>query len=241
MEESNYPLLNEKENQMIESDIKQQIYDYIREGFIHKVYSLLFVQLLITFGFVVLANEMKTIKIFVASHFWIYLILEFLPLAIVIFFICKQEVTRTVPTNYILLFIFSISFGYTIAYLTLKYPKKNVYFSMILTLVVVLVLSVYAFVTKRDFTMLGGLLWTCLVILIVVTILAYLLNIRKLYAIINAFGIILFSIYLIYDTQLVAGKGERKLSEDDYILGVIMIYLDIINIFLYILSSSGRK
>lgn len=241
MEESNYPLLNGKENQMNESDIKQQIYDYIREGFIHKVYSLLFVQLLITFGFVVLVNEIKELKIFVMSHFWIYLIFDLLPLAIVIYFICNPEVTRKVPINYIFLFLFSVSFGYSIAYLTLKYPKNNVYFSMILTLVVVLVLSVYAFVTKRDFTMLGGILWTCLVMLIVVTILAYMLNIRKLYALINGLGIVLFSVYLIYDTQLIAGKGERRLSEDDYILGVMMIYLDIINIFIYILSSMGNK
>ena len=57
-----------------------------------------------------------------------------------------------------------------------------------------------------------------------------------LYIFLNILGIGLFSLYLIYDIQLIEGNQKYKLSEDDYILGVIMLYLDIINLFLYILS-----
>ena len=144
--------------------------------FIHKVYSLLFVQLFLTFGFVVLANATKALKIFIMSHSILCLLIDFIPLIIAIFFLIKPEATKKVPLNYILLFIFSMSFGYTISYFTLKYSKYSVYFTMMLTLIIVLVLTVYAFVTKNDFTMLGGILYSCLIMLIIASFLIYIFS-----------------------------------------------------------------
>jgi FtsH-binding integral membrane protein len=46
---------------------------------------------------------------------------------------------------------------------------------------------------------------------------------------------LLFSIYLIYDTQLVLGKGQYSYSLDDAYLAAIQLYIDIIELFLNIL------
>jgi FtsH-binding integral membrane protein len=46
---------------------------------------------------------------------------------------------------------------------------------------------------------------------------------------------------LVYDTQLIAGKGKLKLGVDDYIIGALIIYLDIILLFLELLKICGRK
>jgi len=60
--------------------------------------------------------------------------------------------------------------------------------------------------------------------------------------VISAASLLLFSVYLIYDIQLIAG-GEHKrmnqLSSDDYILAAINIYLDILVIFLELLRLIG--
>ena len=52
-------------------------------------------------------------------------------------------------------------------------------------------------------------------------------------------GALLFSIYLIYDTQLVIGKGTFSYSLDDAYLAAIQLYLDVINLFLFILQILG--
>lgn len=52
-------------------------------------------------------------------------------------------------------------------------------------------------------------------------------------------GALLFSIYLIYDTQLILGKGQYSYSLDDAYLAAIQLYLDIINLFLNILRIVG--
>ena len=49
------------------------------------------------------------------------------------------------------------------------------------------------------------------------------------------------SLYLIYDTQLVIGEKKNFIKMDLYILGAMMIYLDIITLFLKILRLFGTK
>ena len=52
-------------------------------------------------------------------------------------------------------------------------------------------------------------------------------------------GALIFSTYLIYDTQLVLGKGQFSYSLDDAYLAAIQLYLDVINLFLFILQILG--
>ena len=52
-------------------------------------------------------------------------------------------------------------------------------------------------------------------------------------------GALILSIYLIYDTQLVIGKGQFSYSLDDAYLAAIQLYLDVINLFLFILQILG--
>jgi FtsH-binding integral membrane protein len=54
-------------------------------------------------------------------------------------------------------------------------------------------------------------------------------------------GAFLFSFYLLCDTQMIIGGKHRRFQfqEDDYILGALVLYLDIINLFLEILRLLG--
>ena len=52
--------------------------------------------------------------------------------------------------------------------------------------------------------------------------------------------IILLGVYIVYDTLLIV-DGAYGLTTDDYIIASIIIYVDIINVFLYILRIVGQK
>ena len=56
-----------------------------------------------------------------------------------------------------------------------------------------------------------------------------------------ALGAVLFGIYLVIDTQLIVGGGRYSISMDDYVAGALILYIDIIQIFLYILSLLGNN
>lgn len=51
----------------------------------------------------------------------------------------------------------------------------------------------------------------------------------------------MFGLFIIYDTKvLISGGGRYNLTTDDYIVGPLIIFLDIINIFLFIVRIFGR-
>ena len=93
---------------------------------------------------------------------------------------------------------------------------------------VVISLTVYAFTTKTDFTILGGLFFILGFVLIGAVILGIFFR-SKIYQIILASLILVFyGLYLIYDTQLIVGNQKYSLSYDDYIIGALSLYIDIV-------------
>lgn len=218
-----------------------------RMGFIRKVYGILSTQLVLTFGFILL-GQVPAVKSALFSNagtsmtfFWIALVLSFvtlIPLA------CVRAIGRTVPINYILLFIFTLCESYMLMLCCATYNANVVIAAAALTAAVTVALTIYAFTTKTDFTWLGGMLFAGICILIVTGLLFCFLDTKNnnfLYILYCAAGVFIYSIYLIYDTQLISGKFENEFEIDDYVIAAVNVYLDIINLFLYILSILGNK
>ncbi len=63
------------------------------------------------------------------------------------------------------------------------------------------------------------------------------MHVRASQLLISAGGALLFSVYLVFDIQLLLGSAQHaaSLSPDEYVFGALSIYLDIINLFLYVL------
>lgn len=243
MEESSQPLRNAKESEAILVKSYGEIQRELRKGFIIKVYSLLFVQLALTFFFVYLANEIKSLRAFILYHSWLYYFILLIPIAVLIYFVCDIKMTRKVPINYILLFIFTIGEGYTLSRFTLKYSRVAVYTSMLLTLIAVITLtlfSVYALKTGTEITLFFGLFWVTYVLIIFALFFIAIFRLTFFYTFLNIFVIIIMSFYILIDTQLIIGNKTFEVSLDDYILGVIILYLDIINLFIYILAMNQK-
>ena len=64
------------------------------------------------------------------------------------------------------------------------------------------------------------------------------------YAIIayGAAGALVFMVYIVYDTQLmIGGKHKYSLDPEEYVFAALNLYLDIINLFLYLISIIGAS
>lgn len=98
----------------------------------------------------------------------------------------------------------------------------------------VLALTIYSFTTTTDFTTMGAMAFILLAVFMVFGLFSFWFGttLRLIYC---AIGVFLFGFYLVMDTQMLIGGGKYQLNQEDYILGAIILYLDIINIFLYIL------
>lgn len=125
--------------------------------------------------------------------------------------------------------------------LTSFYDNKIVIQAALMTAIMVSALTTYAFTTKTDFTLHGGALMMCLFGLVGVSLLNMFLGSKLLDSILCWFGAFLMGLYLIFDTQAILGRGSLSLSIDDYIFAAMNLYIDIIQIFIYILRIIGDK
>lgn len=210
-----------------------------RLGFIRKVYGILTVQMLITTLFVALTIWSKRIQEFQSKS------TPTMAVTFVVYFVslyalaCYPKISRRVPINYILLFLFTISMSYLVGFISSKYSTTIVITAALLTALMMVGLTTYACYTKTDFTMCGGLLFSMSFVFIGMIFVGIFVSSKFYHAVISAFALVLFSMYIIYDTQLIVGKHSQKFMIDDYILAALTLYLDVINLFLTILKILG--
>lgn len=109
-----------------------------------------------------------------------------------------------------------------------------------ITAVVTLSLTIFAFQTKWDFTTMGGVLFVSVIVLMILGIFAIIFPSNTLVLVYASLGALIFCIYLIYDIQLMmGGKHKYSISPEEYIFAALNLYVDIVNIFMYILMIIG--
>ncbi|XP_065365149.1 protein lifeguard 1-like [Calliphora vicina] len=216
----------------------------IRKNFIRKVYLILMSQLLMTFAIVAIFLFNETLRAFVVQNpviFWPGFIVLLVTMLIMT---CCDELRRQTPVNYIFLAIFTLAQSFLLAIVTCQFAAVEILLAVGTTAAICLALSLYAFQTKYDFTMMGGVLLMSLVVFLIFGLFTIFFPIRPLLLLHSSLGAVLFSIYMIYDTQLMmGGRHKYSLSPEEYVFAALNLYLDVINIFLYILSllTSGRS
>lgn len=217
----------------------------VRSGFIQKVYGILCCQLLLT---TLVASPFvlnEGLKNYIKYHGGPIVLLALVANIVFLFaMICPcgcQENMRTYPTNYLLLGGFTITEGVLVGVISAKYTAASVFFAMGLTAFLVGGLSLYAMYTGTDFTDMGGYLFAVLLAFICLGFMLAFVGGPLAHKIYCFIGILIFSMFLIYDTQLIMGKGELAIGIDDYVFASLQLYMDIINLFLYILQLFGDQ
>lgn len=88
----------------------------------------------------------------------------------------------------------------------------------------------------------GGVLVAAAVILLIFGIVALIWNNNVVNMVYASLGVFIFSIYLIYDTQLMlGGKHKYSISPEEYVFAALNLYLDIVQIFMYLLMILGNR
>ncbi len=102
------------------------------------------------------------------------------------------------------------------------------------TALVFFALSGYALTTKKNFSFLGGMLFTGMIVAFIASIANIFLQIPALSLAISSIAILVFSGFILYDTQRII-RGE----ETNYIMATISLYISIWAIFVHLLNLLG--
>ncbi|XP_047481793.1 protein lifeguard 1-like [Penaeus chinensis] len=212
----------------------------IRMGFIRKVYAILCTQLLITFGLVAIFVWVPAVSNYALNNQWTLWVAIGLTFTMIIALSCCGNLRRKSPYNFIALFVFTLCEAYLLGIVSASYQGKEVAIAIVATAVVTLVLTLFAFQTKYDFTMMGGFLLVSLTVLLIFGILAAIWSNAIVNMVYACLGVLLFSFYLVFDTQLIIGGNHKfAYSPEEYVFAALNLYLDIINLFMYILAIIG--
>lgn len=203
----------------------------VRQMFIRKVYSLLSIQIVSTVLVGSVIHYDTKLRDWCLNNMWFFYICLFGSIGLLVASALKA---RSYPTNLFLLASFTFCEAFTIGFTCSFIQSDLLIRALVLTLFIFIGLTAFAFQTKYDFTSYQGVLSIGLWVLIGVSLIfMFFPGHSKTSDIIYAtLGAIIFSGYVVVDTQLLM----KKFSADDEIIATITLYLDVVNLFMYILS-----
>lgn len=155
--------------------------------------------------------------------------------------ICCEGVRRKHPLNLIVLGIFTMSMSLFVGIIAAQYDPDTVFTAVGATAIIVLALTIFSFQTKFDFTGMAPYLFLILVLFMIFGFFASIFRSNTTNTVYAILGVLIFSMYLVYDTQLLVGGKKYQLSEEEYVFAALTIYIDVIQIFLYLLELFGRR
>ncbi|KAL7084237.1 hypothetical protein ACP275_14G212800 [Erythranthe tilingii] len=208
----------------------------LRWSFIRKIYTIVSIQLLLTIAVSALVVTVHPISLFFSTTragLAVYIVLVITPFIVLCpLYYCYQKH----PVNYILLGIFTVALAFSVG-LTCSYTSGKVILeAAILTAVVVVSLTLYTFwAAKRgqDFNFLGPFLSGAIMVLLVFALIQIFFPLGKLSVMIyGCVSAIVFCGYIVYDTDNLI----KRYGYDEYIWAAVALYLDVINLFLALLS-----
>lgn len=211
-----------------------------RRLFIRRVYTILAVQLLATGAVSAFMILHAPTQVYVLTHGWPVTLSMVASIVLIVALMCMKD---REPANMYLLAAFTICEAFLVGTVTTAYCaagyKGIVLEAVFLTGAIFVGLTMFTFQSKIDFSFLGAGLSMGLGALILWGFFAMIFGAQTGY-VYALLGCIIFSGYILFDTWLIMDK----LSPHEHVLAAIMLYLDIINLFLYLLqllASSDRR
>ena len=174
--------------------------------------------------------------------FWGLIIAEFgLVLAI------SAAINKLSLTTATMLFVlYSVINGATLSFIFAVYTMSSIASVFFITAGTFAVMAFIGYTTKKDLTSMGKILLMALIGIIIATVVNIFLKSTGLEMIVSYLGVLIFVGLTAYDSQKIkqmllmapdAGEGAQKLA----LLGALSLYLDFVNLFIYLLRIFGRR
>ena len=234
---NNLPNSNFSQKQL---DLTQNISVYFT-----KVYNWMAVALLLTgvVAYFTAQSEMMIQAIFGNRILFFGLIIGELALVGYI----SARINKLSSYNATLLFLaYTILNGLTMAVIFMAYTSESISSTFIITAGTFGAMSLYGYSTKSDLTKLGNLAFMALIGIIIASVVNMFMNSEMMTWIISYIGVAIFIALTAYDTQklkVIAMNGfeNEEGMEKSAILGALTLYLDFINLFLFLLRILGDR
>ena len=224
-------------------------YAAIDEGLrthMNKVYGLMSVGMLLT-GLVAWAvgtNEQMMQTIFTTPLKWVVM---FAPLAVVFAFGAMLP-RMSAATAQLVFYVYAALVGLSLSFIFAVFTGVSITQTFLVTAIAFAGLSLYGYTTKKDLSGMGTFLMMGLIGLIVASIVNIFLASSAVAFAISVIGVLIFAGLTAYDTQSIknsyiahAQMGDQEWLQKSAIMGALNLYLDFINMFMFLLQFMGDR
>ena len=146
-----------------------------------------------------------------------------------------------------LFLLYSALNGVTLSFIFLLYTQASIASTFLVCAGMFGAMSLYGLTTKKDLTSMGSFLFMGLIGLIIASLVNIFLRSPAMNFVISGIGVLIFVGLTAYDAQKLSRMGETMPSDDatavrrGTILGALTLYLDFINLFLFLLRFMGSS
>ena len=214
------------------------------QGFLAKVFGWMFIGLVIT-GLVAAAiGSNEALLTDISESPWLMIGLIVLQLVLVI--TISAAINRLSPAVALaLFFLYAASVGVLFAFIFELYTTQSIFTTFLVTAGMFGAVAIWGWVTKRDLSTMGTVLLMALIGLILATLVNVFWANETLYWITTYAGVAIFAGLTAYDMQKIKGYAQAGLGGEAEqrasILGALALYLDFVNLFLYLLRIFGQR
>lgn len=142
--------------------------------------------------------------------------------------------------------LYSVLNGLTMSVIFMAYTSNSIATTFYITAGTFAAMSFYGYTTKRDLTSIGNMAFMALIGIIIASVVNMFLQNEMMYWIISYLGVAIFVGLIAYDTQKLKEIGSRGFVNEDNmektsIMGALSLYLDFVNLFLFLLRIFGDR
>jgi uncharacterized protein len=234
---------NRSNNQTAQTiEAKTQVIDEGLRIYMTKVYNYMGLGLLAT-AIAAYVGATSGIYVALAQTPLIWLVV-LAPLGMVIYLSTRlhKMSERAAKTTF---WIYAAMTGLSLSYVLLAFTGVSVVRTFLITAASFGALSLYGYTTKRDLSGMGSFLFMGLIGIILASIVNIFMQSPAMHFAISVIGVLLFAGLTAYDTQdikrIYFAGDSRAVAEKKAIMGALRLYLDFINMFLFLLQFLGNR
>lgn len=214
------------------------------QGFLTKVFGWMFIGLLISGIVAGLIGSSDSMLTNLTESPWLLIGVFVLQIGLVI--TISAAINRLSPALALgLFFLYAATVGITFALVFELYTAQSIFTTFLITSAMFGGVALWGFVTKRDLSTMGTVLFMALIGLILASVVNLFLANEAIYWITTYAGVAIFAGLTAYDMQKIKGFAQAGLEGDAEdraaIMGALALYLDFINLFLYLLRIFGQR
>lgn len=214
-------------------------------SFMAGVYGWMSCALAITAGVAYYVASTPTIFMYIHAHPGIIIGLLIAQFALVIG-IASFLNRMTFITALVLFLIYSATLGITLSGIFFQFTHASILSTFLTTALMFAVMSAYGYVTKADLTSVGNMSIMVLFGLIIGMIVNMFLKSERFDYVLSGIGVVVFVLLTAYDTQKIKQMARPMLVEQEVVgkitlIGALILYLDFINLFLFLLQFMGKR